>query len=100
MYHTHRNRRPPGPLDGQCLTGALRRVAPGLLALVSYLLGTLHAWIREGANNFTLGSQHQYRMRDGAEFCLTTQHLLEGGGSDTPYPPPFGLPTPHHPHPK
>ena len=39
---------------GLCLTGALRRVAPGLLTLVDYLLGNLHVWIREWSNNLTL----------------------------------------------
>ena len=67
-YPTHRSRRPPGLLDGQCLTRALRRVAPGLLMLVDYLLGTLHAWIREGANDLTLGRWwERYRMRDGQD---------------------------------
>ena len=51
---TYRSRRPPGPLDGHCLKGALRKVALRLLTLVDYVLGTLHVWMREGANDFTL----------------------------------------------
>ena len=67
-YPTHRSRQLPSRLDGQCVTGALRRVAPGMLTLVDYLLGTLHAWIREGANDFTLGRWWEcYRMRDGQD---------------------------------
>ena len=67
-YPTHRSWRPPGRLDWQCLTGALRKVAPGLLTLVEYLLGTLHARMREGANDLTLGRWWEhYRMRDGQD---------------------------------
>ena len=35
-YPTHKSRRPPGPSDGQCLTGTLRGVV-GLLTLVEHL---------------------------------------------------------------
>ena len=69
-YPTHGSRRLPGSLDGQCLTGALRRVAPGMLTLVDYLLGTLHAWIREGASVATLGHWwERYRMQ-GGQVCV------------------------------
>ena len=45
-------------------------VAPRLLTLIDYLLGTLHAWIREGANDLTLGRWwERYRMRDGQD-CI------------------------------
>ena len=67
-HPTHKRWRPPGPLDGQCLTGAPCRVAPWLMTQVDYLLGTLHAWIREGTNNLTVGRWwERYRMKDGQD---------------------------------
>ena len=69
MYPTFGRRRPPGLLDGQCVTGALCRVVLGLLTITNHLLGILHAWIRPGANELTLGWWWEhYRMQVGQDY--------------------------------
>ena len=54
-------------------------MAPGLLTLVDYLLGTLHIWIREGANNLTLRrwSEHCH-MRDGQHYVGVRLPAVDG----------------------